>query len=70
MTTLVERASDMDYALMLAGHIDNPCSVTVDGRIEHIRPFYLREAERAIPLLENPYAQNFLRLKIAEYQPK
>jgi hypothetical protein len=40
-----EKASDMELAEFLIKHIDNPCTVEVEGRIENIRSFYIREAK-------------------------
>jgi len=62
-----QRASDMEIALFWAEHIDNPCTVEVEGEIKNIRYFYLREAERIMSNLKNPFARDFLRLKINEY---
>ncbi len=64
-----QRISNMEVAMMLATHIENPCSVEVEGRTENIRYFYLEMAERILPSFTNFFARDFLQSKINEYQP-
>ena len=60
--------SDIEIALQLAFHIENPCTVEVNGRTENIRDFYLRESqEYVLPKLTNPYAKEFLQEVIKQY---
>ncbi|MEK6912850.1 MAG: hypothetical protein AABX26_02745 [Nanoarchaeota archaeon] len=68
MTKPIERMFDTEVVAFLAGHIDNPCFTIVNGRKETIRDFYLREAERVLPQLTNPYAIELLQSKIREYR--
>lgn len=66
---VLENASDMELALFLTGHIDNPCEAEVaPGKKENIREFYLKEAKGAILKMTNEYAKRFLELKIKEYE--
>ncbi|HOX40842.1 MAG TPA: hypothetical protein PK263_01445 [bacterium] len=61
-------ATDLELAMLLMRHIDNPCDVEVaPGRRENIREFYLREAERDMEKMTDPDAKEMLRAKIAEY---
>ena len=49
--------TDLEYALCLANHINNPC---IDPRTGiDIRPVYIREAKRALDKLNQP-ARDFL----------
>ena len=64
-----EKASDMEFALFLVGHIDNPCEAGVaPGKKENIREFYLREAKKALSEMTEENAKRFLELKIKEYE--
>ena len=64
-----EKATDMEMALFLNNHIDNPCEVEVSpGQIENIRYFYLAEAQRQLPKMTNSHARELLELKIEEYK--
>jgi len=66
---ILEKASDMELALFLAKHIDNPCEVEVaPGEKENIREFYLREAKKALSVITDENAKKFLELKIKEYE--
>jgi hypothetical protein len=61
--------SDIEIALLLATHIENPCSVEVNGKIENLRAFYIREArENVLPKLTNPFAREYLEKIISEYK--
>lgn len=63
------KATDMETALFLAGHIDNPCEAEVEpGKFENIRKFYLREAKEQLLKIKEPNARRFLELKIKEYE--
>ena len=62
-------ATDMELALFLAGHIDNPCQAEVEpGVMENIRYVYLKEARDQLPKMTNEHAKEFLKLKIKEYE--
>ena len=64
-----EKTSDMEIALFLAGHIDNPCEAEVTpGKKENIREFYLRGARNVLSEMTNENAKRFLELKIKEYE--
>ena len=64
-----EGATDLEIALFLIGHIDNPCEGEVSaGQIENIRDFYIREAERMLSQMESSDAKHLLELKIKEYE--
>ena len=56
---------DMDIAIELARHIDNPCIDPKTG--ENIRDFYIRMAMRCMPHIKNPYAILFLERKVKQY---
>ncbi len=63
-----EKATDMQIAVFLAGHIDNPCEAEVaPGQKENIRSFYIREAESLLTKMEDENAKKLLELKIKEY---
>lgn len=63
-----EKASDMELAEFLIKHIDNPCTVEVEGRVENIRSFYIREAKRALETMTDSAAIDLLKRKIQEYE--
>ena len=66
-----ENQPDMQVALFLTMHIDNPCSVEVSpGQREDIRQFYLREAAAMLDKFTNPSARAMLESKIEEYKDK
>ncbi|HLC44716.1 MAG: hypothetical protein A2722_00930 [Candidatus Doudnabacteria bacterium RIFCSPHIGHO2_01_FULL_50_11] len=68
---LPENLPDMQVALFLAMHIDNPCGVEVSpGQRENIRQFYLREAAAMLDKFTNPSARAMLESKIEEYKDK
>ena len=64
-TVMNKIKSDIEIALFLAGHIDNPCIDPITGK--NIRPFSIRLAKEQLPRFSNPYAVTFLRDKIEEY---
>lgn len=50
----IEVASDREIVDLLIEHIKNPCKVELaQGKIANIRDFYIREANRLIPTLNN-----------------
>lgn len=62
-------ATDMEQALFLATHIDNPCEVEAEpGKFENIRGYYLRQAREALLRMKEPNARRFLESKIKEYE--
>ncbi len=64
-----EDATDMELALFLIGHMDNPCEVEVaPGVKENIREFYVKRAGEVITKMTNEYAKELLELKIKEYE--
>jgi hypothetical protein len=52
-----EKASDMELALFLIQHINNPCE---DLEGNDIREFYIREAKQALKEFQNPEAKKLL----------
>lgn len=60
MTANLE-AIDMETALFYATHLENPCSVGVDGRAEDIRGLYLEEARRLLRTERNSPVKEFLQ---------
>lgn len=66
---MIEEKSDAEIAAFIGYHLDNPCGCEVDGEWRNIRPFYIRMAEETIPNLTNPFAADFLRAKLREYEP-
>lgn len=65
----ITETTDIETALFLMSHIDNPCSVKVDNRVVNIRDFYIRRAKEVLSRLKNPYARDLLQSKIEEYAP-
>lgn len=62
-------ATDMELAMFLIGHIDNPCQVEVEpGRMENIRGFYIKEAERVLGTITDESAKALLEFKIREHK--
>lgn len=64
-----EKVSDLEFALFLATHIDNPCKVTVGNAVYNIRGFYLREAKAVLPKIKDADARKILSDKIRQYEP-
>jgi hypothetical protein len=62
--------SDMEIVLFLIKHIDKPCKVEVDGKMENIRHVYINQANELLKSkkLTNPWAEDLLRHKIKEYE--
>jgi hypothetical protein len=68
MERLEQNATDIEIAVFLAYHIENPCGIIIDGKRVDIRDFYIREArETFIPSLTNPFARKFLEDTIKKY---
>lgn len=64
-------ATDVELAILLAGHLDNPCGVEVaPGQRETLRDFYAREARRALANMTNVWAREFLESKLREYEDR
>jgi len=61
-----EKATDMELALFLGKHIDNPCE---DLYGHNIRDFYIREAKKALDTFQDPKAREMLENTIHKYQP-
>ncbi|MCP6717991.1 MAG: hypothetical protein KJI70_00385 [Patescibacteria group bacterium] len=55
---------DMEIALFLAAHLDNPCGIEIDGEWHDIRDFYERLARKLLASMTNPGAKEFLEKKI------
>lgn len=63
--------TDMEIALILAQHIENPCGFDApSGERLHIRDFYMRKASEVLATFTNPAARWFLEDKIKEHQGK
>jgi hypothetical protein len=54
-----------EAAMFLIKHIDAPCVEPTTG--QNIREFYIREAKRLLPKVENPFLKEALEAKIAQY---
>ncbi|MBM3206225.1 MAG: hypothetical protein FJZ43_01200 [Candidatus Staskawiczbacteria bacterium] len=64
-----EKATDIELALFLIGHIDNPCEAeVVPGVKENIRGFYIKMAEESLEKMSNENAKDLLKSKIKEYE--
>jgi hypothetical protein len=62
---ILEQAEYTDTALLLIKHIDEPCVEPITGL--NIRQFYIREAEKLLPKVENPFLKEALETRIAQY---
>ncbi|MBU4070079.1 MAG: hypothetical protein KJ646_03800 [Nanoarchaeota archaeon] len=61
------KITDKNLAVELMKHIQYPCEVEVNGKIENIRTFYLNEARRVLPSLNNSYQKTALQLLVNHY---
>ena len=61
----IEEATDTEYAIFLINYIRNSYTESKTG--SNIRDFYIREAQRALPTFENPYARELLETEIKLY---
>jgi hypothetical protein len=68
MENIGTQLTDFEIALGLANHIEDPCSVLVNGRTYNIRDFYLRLAKDVTPKLVNGCAKEFLESIIKKYE--
>jgi len=59
---------DMEIAMKLTTHIENPCSVNVGGESHNIRGFYIRLAKEVMPIITSPYAKEFLESVLRQYE--
>jgi hypothetical protein len=59
-----EKATDMELAVFLAYHIDNPCE---DLSGNNIRDFYVREAKRVLENFQDAEAKKLLIDVIQKY---
>lgn len=59
-------ATDVEVFMFYSQHLDNPCSVIVDGQRHNIRPFYENLAAEALERFSNPYLKSLLEKKIKE----
>ena len=65
----IPAATDIELAMFLITHLDNPCEVEIEpGQTENIREFYLREAKAVLSKITNPEAKSLLEDKIKEYE--
>lgn len=62
-TTIPEKATDMELALFLSTHINNPCGDTE----RNLRDFYIREAKRALLKMQNMEAKGVLEDVIKQF---
>ena len=62
------KMSDMEIAMEIAKHIENPCGIVIDGKERNIRSFYLREAKKLISNLKDEYALEFLEAIMKKYE--
>ena len=63
-----QKLTDLEIALELTKHIQNPCGVLVNGEFQHIRPFYLRLARETLLDLKDVHAKDFLESIIKIYE--
>jgi hypothetical protein len=54
-----------ESAMFLMKHIDAPCVDPTTG--QNIRQFYINEAKRLLPKVENPFLKEALETRIAQY---
>ena len=59
--------SDMEVALCLSYHIENPCTSEVNGITVSCRKHHLRLAKEVLHSLINPLAKEFLEEIIIQY---
>lgn len=59
-----EVATDMEMALLLIKHIENPCE---DLHGNNLRDFYIRDAKRALTTFHDPDAEQLLMNVIKKY---
>ncbi|OGI26291.1 MAG: hypothetical protein A3J76_04655 [Candidatus Moranbacteria bacterium RBG_13_45_13] len=63
-----EEADDMELAMFLHNHIENPCEAEISpGKFENIRHIYINEAKRVLEKLKNPFAKKMLEDMIKKY---
>jgi len=62
-----EKATDMEFAMFLSGHIKNPCE---DLNGNNIRDFYIREAQQSLEKMQDEQAKEILRAVIRQYSNK
>jgi len=60
-----EKATDMDLAMFLIKHINNPCE---DLQGNNIRDFYIREAKKALETFQDPEAKQRLNDVMKNYE--
>ena len=64
---IIGKASDMEIAIFLMKHIDDPCSTSLpSGAQVNIRDFYIRIANEIIPKMTNENARILLENKVKE----
>lgn len=61
-----KQATDMEFALFLIKHINNPCE---DLSGNNVRDVYIREAKRALGTIKNLEAKKLLEDTVHKYQP-
>ena len=61
-----ENVTDVEFALFLASHFKNPCGCESEGEYFTIKPFYQREIERQLDLIQTPAARKILEEVLAE----
>ena len=59
-----QKATDIEAAAFLIGHITNPCE---DEQGNNIRSIYIREAQRLLPNIKDPDAKKLLEDIIKEH---
>lgn len=59
-----EKATDMELALFLIKHIDNPCE---DLHGNNVRDVYMREAKKALDTIQDLEAKKILEDTIQKY---
>ncbi|MFA5386529.1 MAG: hypothetical protein WC297_02620 [Candidatus Paceibacterota bacterium] len=60
----MEKLTDMEIFFFLASHLDNPCSIVVEGERHDIRYLYEEIARKFLLIMTNPFAIILLEKKL------
>ena len=64
----MDKPTDMEVFFFFAQHLDNPCSIVVEGERHNIRYIYEKLAREYLPIMTNPFAKSLLEKKLTEYE--
>jgi len=59
-----EKATDMEFALFLIQHINNPCE---DPQGNNLRDFYIKEAQKSLDTFQDQETKQVLEDAIKKY---